>query len=377
MTPCVFEPVQNAQTGGCSNSRPSLDVSPLTPEAQACDGARAKSGVFANPNSCEGRPRTTRKGWKMAQMVATVGIDVCKDRLDVAVHPSDEQFSVTNDAVGWRQLVRRLKPLMARAIGIEASGGYERGVISGLLAADLPVRSVNPWKLRLFAKAAGVLAKNDRLDAGVIARFVATMPSREVRRDVDVEHLAELVNARRQLVDAVQQTGNRTEHLRDPVLRRLQARRLRQLERDVAQLDQLIAQAITDSPALSARHDLLCTMPGVGPVLAATLIALLPELGSLPNRSIAALVGVAPYDFDSGRMKGRRHIFGGRAAVRRVLFMAAQAAARFNPTLKAFKQRLLATGKKPKVAIIAAMRKLIVTLNAMVRHNLPWRPMSP
>ena len=312
----------------------------------------------------------------MAQMVATVGIDVSKDRLDVAVHPTDEQFSVTNDAVGWRLLVRRLRPLMARAVGIEASGGYERGAISALLEAGLPVRSVNPWKLRLYAKAAGVLAKNDRLDAGVIARFVATMPSREVRRDAAVEHLAELVNARRQLVDAVQQTSNQTEHLRDPSLRRLQARRIRQLERDVAQLDQLIAEAIAANPTLSARHDLLCSMPGVGPVLAATLLALLPELGSLPNRSIAALVGVVPYDFDSGRMRGRRHIFGGRAAVRRVLFMATQVAARFNPTLKAFKQRLLATGKKPKVAIIAAMRKLIVTLNAMVRDNLPWRSLA-
>ena len=374
MTPCVVEMVQNAQTGGCSNSRPSLDLSPLTPEAQACGGARAKPGVFANPNSCEGRPRTTRKGWKMAQMVATVGIDVCKDRLDVAVQPTDEQFSVTNDAVGWRLLVRRLKPLMARAVGIEASGGYERGVINALLEASLPVRAVNPWKLRLFAKAAGVLAKNDRLDAAVIARFVATMPSREVRRDRAVEHLAELVTARRQLVDALQQTANQTELLRDPSLRRLQARRIRQLERDVVRLDQLIAEAIAANPTLNTRYDLLCSMPGVGPVLAATLIALLPELGTLPNRSIAALVGVVPYDFDSGRMKGQRHIFGGRAAVRRVLFMATQVATRFNPALRAFKQRLIANGKKPKVAIVAAMRKLIVTLNAMVRDNTPWQP---
>jgi transposase len=312
----------------------------------------------------------------MAQIVATVGIDVSKDRLDVAVHPTDEQFSVTNDAAGWRLLVRRLKPLMARAVGIEASGGYERGAIGALLEAGLPVRSVNPWKLRLFAKAAGVLAKNDRLDAAVIARFVATMPSRAAHRDVAVEHLAELVNARRQLVDALQQTANQAELLRDPGLRRLQARRIRQLERDVAQLDRLVAEAIAASPSLSDRHDLLRSMPGVGPVVAATLLALLPELGSVPNRSIAALVGVAPYDFDSGRMKGRRHIFGGRAAVRRVLFMAAQVAARFNPTLKAFKQRLLDTGKKPKVAIIAAMRKLVVTLNAMVRNNAPWQPVG-
>ncbi len=310
----------------------------------------------------------------MAQIVATVGIDVCKDRLDVALHPSDEQFSVTNDHAGWRELVRRLKPLQARAIGLEASGGYERGPIDALLEADLPVRQVNPWKLRRFAQAAGVLAKNDRLDARIIARFVASMPSREVHRDRAVDHLAELVRARRQLVDATQQITCQSEHLRDPAVRRLMNHRIRRLQHDVDQLDQLIVRAIEASPTLSARRDLLCSMPGVGPVLASTLIALLPELGSLSNRSIAALVGVAPYDFDSGRMKGLRCIFGGRAAVRRVLFMAAQVAARFNPTLKAFKQRLIAAGKKPKVAIVAAMRKLIVTLNAMARHNLPWRP---
>jgi transposase len=310
----------------------------------------------------------------MAQIVATAGIDVCKDRLDVAVHPTGEPFSVSNDATGWRELVRRLSRAEVRAIGIEASGGYERGAIGALLEAGLAVRSVNPWKLRLFARAAGVLAKNDRLDAHVIARFVATLPSREVRRDRAVDHLAELVTARRQLVDDVQQIGNQAEQLRDAALRRLQARRIRQLERDIAMLDRRIARAIAASPLLSARRDLVCSMPGVGPVLAATLLALLPELGSLSNRSVGALVGVVPYDFDSGRMKGLRHIFGGRAAVRRVLFMAAQAAALFNPVLKAFKQRLVGAGKKPKVAIVAVMRKLIVTLNAMVRNGTPWQP---
>lgn len=309
----------------------------------------------------------------MAQIVATVGIDVCKDRLDVAVHPTDEQFSVANDATGWRLLVRRLMPVGARAIGIEASGGYERGVIGALLDAKLAVRSINPWKLRQFARAAGRLAKNDRLDARLIAWFVATLPSREVRHDPAVAHLAELVTVRRQLVDDLQQIGNQAEHLHDAALRRLQARRIRQLERDVAQLDRRIAQAIGENPTLAARHELLRSMPGVGPVLAATLIAHLGELGSLSNRSIGALVGVVPYDFDSGKMKGLRCIFGGRATVRRVLFMAAQAATLFNPTLRAFKQRLIAAGKKPKVAIVAVMRKLIVTLNAMVRDNTPWQ----
>jgi transposase len=310
----------------------------------------------------------------MAQIVATVGIDVSKDQLDVAVYPTGEQFSIPNDRIGWRELIRRLRPLQARAIGLEASGGYERGPIDALLEAGLPVRLVNPWKLRRFAQAAGVLAKNDRLDAQLIARFVASMPSREVNRDRAVDRLAELVRARRQLVDATQQITCQIEQVRDLTLRRLLSRRIRQLERDVDQLDQLIVCAIEASPTLSARRDLLCSMPGVGPVLAATLIALLPELGSLSNRSIAALVGVVPYDFDSGRMKGLRCIFGGRAAVRRVLFMAAQVAARFNPTLKAFSRRLKAAGKKPKVAIVAVMRKLIVTLNAMLRHNASWLP---
>jgi transposase len=309
----------------------------------------------------------------MAQIVPTVGIDVSKEWLDVAVHPSDARLRVSNDDPGWRALLRWLKPIGARAIGIETSGGYERGVIGALLKAGLPVRSVNAWKLRQFAKAAGLLAKNDRLDARAIAWFVATLPSREIRHDPGRAHLAELVTARRQLVDDRQQVGNQTEHTRDAALCRMQARRLRQLDRDLAELDRRIAQTIAATPAFRARQELLCSMPGVGPVLAATLIAQLPELGNLGNRPIGALVGVVPYDFDSGRMRGLRCIFGGRAAIRRVLFMAAQAASMWNPILKAFKQRLLAAGKKPKVAIVAVMRKLIVTLNAMVRDNALWR----
>jgi transposase len=312
----------------------------------------------------------------MAMIVPTVGIDVSKDRLDVAVHPDGKWFSVANDATGWRQLVHRLRPIGPRAIGLEASGGYERDATLALIDAGLPVRLVNPWKLRLFARASGTLAKNDRLDARAIARFVADMPSREVRHDPAVAKLAELVHARRQLVDAIQQFGNQTEHLRDAVLRRMHERRIRQFKRDVDQLDLRIAQAVADNPALKARYDLLCSMPGVGPVLAATLVALLPELGSLSNRSVAALVGVAPYDFDSGRMKGLRCIFGGRAAIRRVLYMAAQVGGRFNPVLRAFKQRLIDAGKKPKVAIVAVMRKIVVTLNAMLRNNTPWKTAS-
>ncbi|MGH7211970.1 MAG: IS110 family transposase [Acetobacteraceae bacterium] len=309
----------------------------------------------------------------MAQMAPSVGVDVSKDRLDVALYPGEERFSVSNDAAGWRELCRRLRPLGVRAIGIEASGGYEHGVIGALLDAGLPVRSVNAWKLRQFAKAAGLLAKNDRLDAYAIAWFVATLACRAIQRDPAREHLAELVNSRRQMVDFKQQLGNQLEHLRDATLRRMQQRYIRQIDADVVRLDRCIAAAIAAVPAVARQSDLLCSMPGVGPVLAATLLALLPELGRIGNREIGALVGVVPYAFDSGKMRGLRCIWGGRARVRRVLFMAAQAAALWNPVMKAFKQRLLAAGKKPKVAIVAVMRKLLTTLNTMLRDGQEWR----
>ncbi|MGH7082208.1 MAG: IS110 family transposase, partial [Acetobacteraceae bacterium] len=296
-----------------------------------------------------------------------------KDRLDVALYPGEERFSVGNTADGWRELCRRLRPLGVRAIGIEASGGYEWGVIGALLEAELPVRSVNPWKLRQFAKAAGRLAKNDRLDAAAIARFVATLPCHPVARDPARQHLAELVNARRQLVDLRQQLANQLERVRDAALRRMHQAHIRRITADLTHLDQRIAQAIAAAPALTRQAALLRSVPGVGPVLAATVLALLPELGGISHRAIGALVGVVPYDFDSGRMRGIRCIWGGRARVRRVLFMAAQIAGQHNPTLSAFKQRLLAAGKKPKVAIVAVMRKLLTILNAMVRDGTPWR----
>jgi transposase len=181
------------------------------------------------------------------------------------------------------------------------------------------------------------------------------------------------VTTRRQIVDLVQELRNQREHRRDPSLRRMQQRQIRQFNRDIAQLDRRIAEAIAAVPAFAARQRLLGSVPGVGPVLTATVLALLPELGSITNRQVGALVGVVPYDFDSGKMKRLRCIFGGRAAVRRVLFMAAQAATIHNPVLHAFKQRLLAAGKQPKVAIIAVMRKLLTTLNAMLRDGREWQ----
>jgi transposase len=292
--------------------------------------------------------------------------------LDVALHPSGEHFVVTNDEAGWKKLVVRLRSHDVRAIGAEASGGYERGVIVALIAAGLSVRNVNPWRLRQFAKAAGLLAKNDRLDAAAIAWFVATLPCHEVRHDPAVARLAELVQTRRQLVDLRQEVANQLEHIEDRDVRRMQTRRIRQLAADEARLNKRIAEAIAATPALAERAKLLASVPGVGPVLVATLLALLPELGCLSRKAIGALVGVVPYDFDSGKMRGVRCIWGGRAAVRRVLFMAAQAACLWNPVMKIFKQRLIDAGKKPKVVIVAVMRKLLVTLNAMARDNAPW-----
>lgn len=310
----------------------------------------------------------------MAQRTPAVGIDVSKEWLDVALWPSGEHWRVTNDDAGRRQLCRRLRALEVRTIGIEASGGYERATIQALVEAELPIRSINPWKLRNFAKADGRLAKNDRIDALMIARFVDTMKSHPARYDADVARLGELVTARRQMVDDRQARSNQSELTQDAGLRRLQARQIRQLDADIASLDRRIEREIAALPALAERAALLASMPGVGPVLVATLIAFLPELGSLSNRKIGALVGVVPYDFDSGNMRGLRCIWGGRARVRRVLYMAAQAAAQHNPVLKAFKTRLIDAGKKPKVAIVAVMRKLIVTLNAMVRDNRTWQP---
>jgi transposase len=304
------------------------------------------------------------------------GIDVSKDRLDVEILPDQQRFSVDNNAVGWSELVERLHRLSATAIGIEPSGGYERGVIRSLLVAGLSVRRINPNKLRQFARARGVLAKNDRLDARLIAEYVTIMPTRAVQRDPVTERLAEIVTTRRQLCDEHVAVENQTAHIEDALLRRLNKRRLARLKTDIFLLDRRMAEIVATNADLTRRYELLTAMRGVGPTLAFTLIALLPELGQMGRKQIAALVGLAPYDFDSGKLKGRRCIYGGRLPVRNVLYMAAMSACRYNPTLKVFHDRLAAANKKPKVVIVAVMRKMITTLNAMLRDNAVWHPKS-
>jgi transposase len=306
-------------------------------------------------------------------MLSFCGIDVSKDRLDVIVLPEEQRSWVSNNRAGWTDLVERLRGCSIAAIGLEASGGYERGVVRALLAAGLPVRQVNPFKLRQFARASGVLAKNDPLDARMIASFVGIMPTRPAQRTpAAAAQLAEMLAVRRQISAEKVAAENASRLLEDRMLRRLSRRRIGNLAADIDLLDKRKVEIVATDAALAHRYRLLTSMPGVGSLLACTLIALLPELGSMTRKQVAALVGVAPYAFESGTLKGRRCIWGGRANVRQVLYMAAMSASNWNPGLKAFHDRLEAAGKKPKVTIVAVMRKMITTLNAMVRDDVVW-----
>ncbi len=297
-------------------------------------------------------------------MLSFGGIDVSKNRLDVMVLPEEQCSSVPNDAAGWANLVEQLRGCSIAAIGIEASGGYERGVMRALLAAGIPARQVNPFKLRQFARA---------LDARMIASFVAIMPTRPAQLQAPAaERLAEMLAVRRQLSAEKVAAENASRLLEDAMLQRLSRRRIGRLTADIDVLDERMVEIVAADAALAHRYRLLTSMPGVGAVLACTLLALLPELGRMSRKQVAALVGVAPYAFESGTLKGRRCIWGGRAHVRHVLYMAAMSASNWNPVLKAFHDRLKAAGKLPKVTIVAVMRKMITILNAMVRDDVTW-----
>ena len=303
-----------------------------------------------------------------------VGIDVSKLWLDVAVLQTGLAFRVGNDAAGWAELIGRLKGRKVRAIGLEPSGGYERGLAKALRKAGLPVRLVNPYRLRQYARALGRLAKNDRIDAQMIARFTAELPTREPRHDPLIEQMAELVVARRQLSEDKVRLGNQLEQVRDPILRRMTTRRLRRIETEILLIGRRLAQIVASDEALAAKDRLIQSFCGAGPVFSHTLLALVPEIDEADRREIAALIGVAPFDDDSGKRTGKRSIWGGRAEVRKVLYMAALAAARCNPALKAFRERLIAAGKTPKVALIAVARKMLGIIIAMLRTGQPWNP---
>ena len=303
-----------------------------------------------------------------------VGIDVAKDRLDVHLRPSGESFAVARDGEALAALVDRVRRLAPVLVVMEATGGYETVVASALGAAHLPLAVVNPRQIRDFARATGKLAKTDRIDAAAIAHFAeAVRPAARPIADAQAQALGELVARRRQVIEMMVAERNRRRMATQRRVLKAIERHLVLLQAELSELDGDIDGAIRNTPAWQADADLLGSVPGVGPVTRRTLIAELPELGRLSRRKIAALVGVAPINRDSGTMRGRRAIAGGRAAVRAVLFMAALVASRKNPPIAAYYHRLRSAGKTAKQALTACMRKLITILNAILRDRKPWQ----
>lgn len=309
-----------------------------------------------------------------------VGIDVSKDRLDLALTPTLTPQSapppamVANDAAGHAMLVAALKPLAPRLIVLEATGGYHRLLVAALAAAGLPVVVVNPRQVRDFARASGVLAKTDAIDAAVLARFGERInPPIRPLADEETTLLADLLARRRQLVELRTAEGNRRQQAHQRQVRLSIDAVLKTIDRQIALIEEEIDERIKGSPVWQQKVELLTSVPGVGETTARTLLASLPELGTVSRQTIAMLAGVAPINRDSGARRGTRSVWGGRAAPRSALYMAALVAARFNPVLRGYYQRLVAAGKAKKVALIAVLRKLLVTLNAMLRTGTPWR----
>lgn len=302
-----------------------------------------------------------------------IGIDVSKAGLDVGVLPQEQFWTTANDEEGCRGLVERLRALSPALIVLEATGGFEASVAAMLAAAGLPVVVMNPRLVRNFAKATGKLAKTDRLDARMLASFAQVMrPEVAPLKDEQSRALDALFNRRRQLVDMLTMEKNRLTLATPKVAQDLKAH-IAWLVQRLKDVDGELKTLIERSPVWREKDELLQSTRGVGPVMSITLLAQLPELGSINRRQISALVGTAPMNHDSGKFKGQRHVWGGRANVRAVLYMATLAAIRCNPAIKAFHQRLRDAGKKSKVAIVACMRKLLTILNALLKNKTPWR----
>ncbi len=303
-----------------------------------------------------------------------VGIDVSKDRLDIAVSPSGEVFFVDNSHAGLEALVSRLKAERADVVALEATGGFETLTVAGLSAAGFAVLVVNPAQVRAYANAIGRRAKTDPIDAAVIAAFVAaTHPEIRPLRDAKTQALCELVARRRQIVQMIVAEENRMRMVQVKHAQKSIKRLLAALRRELESLDADMDDHIRKSPLWRVRERLLVSVPGVGTTTARTLLAEMPELGTLDRRQIASLAGLAPWTRQSGRWKGKSFIGGGRGKVRAVLFMAALVASRHNPMLKTFRDRLVAAGKPKIVAIVATMRKLLTILNAIIRDEKPWQ----
>jgi transposase len=306
---------------------------------------------------------------------AYLGIDVSKDKLDLAVDGHNDVITFANDPAGIAALLQRVGATHPSLIVLEATGGYERAVLQAALDANLPIARVQPARVRHFAKAQGLLAKTDDIDARLLALYARCLqPAISEKRSQNQIELEALLVLRRQLIDARTAHSNQRRMSQSDLARQELDRFLRQIHDHIKKVDRHIARLIDSDDDLSGRRDLLRTVPGVGNTTAATLTAQLPELGKIDRRQICALVGVAPYDRQSGTWKGKRTIFAGRAAVRSVLYMATLTAIRCNPLISAFARRLQNAGKLPKVVITACMRKLLTMLNAMVRDNITWSP---
>jgi transposase len=302
-----------------------------------------------------------------------VGIDVSKDRLDVHVRPAGTVLGYSRDAAGIEGLVGELVRLAAQLVAVEATGGFETVVAASLAAAGLPVVVVNPAQVRAFARAIGQRAKTDPIDAQVIAHFAAaTNPPVRPLPDAATQALADLVARRRQIIQMIVAEGQR-EKRASARARKSIMRMLKTLRSELSELDAEIDETVRGSPLWCEKEDLLASVPGVGHTIARTMLAELPELGSLDRRQIAALAGLAPFTRQSGQWRGKSFIGGGRASVRTTLFIGAMAAVRWNPTLRIFHHRLRSAGKPKMVAIIAVARKLLTILNAILRDKTPWQ----
>lgn len=302
-----------------------------------------------------------------------IGIDISKTQLDVSERPSNQQQHYSRDESGIKQLVHFLKARTPTLIVLEATGGLEVSVVSALFEAQLPVAVVNPRQVRDFAKASGRLAKTDQLDAALLAHFgEALKPTVRPLPNEQQRQLDGLIGRRRQLVEILVAERNR-HTLAQPQAQASLERHITWLETELSDIEQQLQTLIQQTPVWREQDELLQGVPGIGIVTATSLLALLPELGKLSHKQIAALVGVAPFNADSGQHKGKRMIWGGRIEVRSVLYMATLSATRFNPVIRLFYQRLVAAGKPKKVALTAAMHKLLTILNAILRHKQPWQ----
>lgn len=312
----------------------------------------------------------------MDQVRPVVGIDISKDRLDVARLPEAVRSvpAFDNDAAGHAALIAWLKEVLPRLIVLESTGGYQRVLVAALAAAGLPVVVVNPRQVRDFARALGVLAKTDAIDARVLACFGEKVnPELRPLPDAESTALIDLLARRRQLIELRTAESNRLGQATSSRIKTSIRAVLATIERQITSIDDDLDDRIRKSPAWKEKEDLLTSVPGIGPLTARTLLACLPELGAISRQTIAALAGVAPINRDSGMMRGKRTTWGGRKVVRSALYMAALVATRHNPVLRAFYAKLVAAGKAKKLALVACVRKLLVTLNAMLRTRTPWR----